>query len=269
MKPNVRRLLATIRERAQTLSESTSNLRNRLPADCQVPAHIAIIMDGNGRWAQQHGLSRLEGHFEGCKASRRAIQACSELGVAALSLYAFSAENWARPGDEVSGLMTLIESAMRDDLDDLIGADVRFIASGRREELPEPLQHVLAEAEERTAKDTGMVLNLLVNYGGRAELVDAARGLASRVQAGEIGPDDIDEAAVAAHLYAPQLPDPDLLVRPGGEMRVSNFLLWEIAYAEIVVMPVLWPDFTADHLIEAIVEYNARQRRFGRVAAGD
>ena len=165
--------------------------------------------------------------------------------------------------------MTLIESAMRDELDDLIGADVRFIVSGRREELPESLQRMLAEAEERTAKDTGMVLNLLINYSGRAELVDAARGLASRVQAGEIGPDDIDEAAVAAHLYAPQLPDPDLLVRPGGEMRLSNFLLWEIAYAEIVVMPVLWPDFTADHLIEAIKEYNARQRRFGRVAAAD
>ncbi len=187
------------------------------------------------------------------------------MGVQALSLYAFSAENWARPGDEVSGLMTLIEQSLREELDDLIGGDIRFIASGRHGELPEFLQRTLAEAEARTVDNDGMVLNLLINYGGRAEIVDAVRALAGRVQDGELAPEDIDEAALRAHLYAPELPDPDLLLRPGGEMRVSNFLLWEIAYAEIVVMPVLWPDFTGDHLVEAIEEYNERQRRFGRV----
>ncbi len=247
------------------MSQSTSNLKDKLPPDCQVPAHIAIIMDGNGRWAQQHGLSRLEGHFEGRKATHRVVEACAELGVQALSLYAFSAENWARPGDEVSGLMTLIEQSLREELDDLIGGDIRFIASGRHEELPESLQRTLSEAEARTVDNDGMVLNLLINYGGRAEIVDAVRALAGRVQSGELAPEDIDEAALGAHLYAPELPDPDLLLRPGGEMRVSNFLLWEIAYAEIVVMPVLWPDFTGDHLVEAIEEYNERQRRFGRV----
>ncbi len=247
------------------MAQSTSDLRERLPADCQVPAHIAIIMDGNGRWAQEHGLSRLEGHLAGREATHRVVQACDELGVQVLSLYAFSAENWGRPGDEVSGLMSLIEDALAQELDDLVGAGIRFIASGRRDELPVALRQILARAEARTADDDGMVLNLLINYGGRAEIVDATRALAYRVQAGEIAPEDITEQLLRECLYAPGLPDPDLLLRPGGEMRVSNFLLWEIAYAEIVVTPVLWPDFDGGHLIEAIVEYNARQRRFGGV----
>ncbi len=230
-----------------------------------MPAHIAIIMDGNGRWAEQRGLSRLEGHIEGCKATRSVVKACVGLGVQVLSLYAFSAENWGRASDEVNGLMHLIEDALCEELDDLIGADIRFLASGRCCELPESLQRMLVGAEKRTADEDGMVLNLLINYGGRAEIVDATRALAYRVQAGEIAPEDITEQLLRECLYAPGLPDPDLLLRPGGEMRVSNFLLWEIAYAEIVVMPVLWPDFDGGHLIEAIVEYNARQRRFGGV----
>ena len=222
-------------------------------------------MDGNGRWAEQHGLSRLEGHIKGRKATRCAVEACSELGVQVLSLYAFSVQNWGRPDDEVSGLMTLIGEALAEELDDLIGAGIRFIASGRCDELPEPLRQMLTRADARTADDDGMVLNLLVNYGGRAEIVDATRALAYQVQAGEITPDEITEQLLRQCLYAPDLPDPDLLLRPGGEMRVSNCLLWEIAYAEIVVMPVLWPDFTAEHLVAAIKEYNARQRRFGGV----
>jgi len=234
------------------LSEPESDLTDRLPADCEIPTHIAIIMDGNGRWAEQRGLSRLEGHLEGRKAARRVVEACGSLDVEVLSLYAFSAQNWQRPTPEVEG-----------------ANNVRFVASGRREELPRSLCRVLDEVEGNTAGDQGLILNLLVNYGGRAEIIDATRNLAQQVEAGDISPADIDEQLFADYLYAPDLPDPDLIIRPGGEMRISNFLLWEIAYAELVVMPVLWPDFTAAHLIDAIKEYNTRQRRFGRVPEGD
>ena len=238
-------------------------------ADLQIPQHIAIIMDGNGRWATQRGLPRMQGHLEGHKATHRVVEACAELGVGVLSIYAFSVENWQRPAAEVTGLMGLIEQALREELDDLHRNNIRFIASGRLSELPASLQRLIVEAQERTAENPGLVLNLLVNYGGRAEIADAAQALARRVKAGEIDPDHITEELVAQHLYAPQLPEPDMLLRPGGEMRMSNFLLWEIAYSEIVVMPVLWPDFTKEHLIEAIREYNRRQRRFGGVATDD
>jgi len=235
----------------------------------EVPRHIAIVMDGNGRWAAQRGLPRMQGHLEGRKATRRAVAACGDLGVEVLSIYAFSAENWQRPAEEIEGLMGLIEQAMREELDDLGRNNVRFIASGRLHELPSSLQQALAETQTRTADNSGLVLNLLVNYGGRAEITDAARALARKVKTGEIAPEQITEDLLAQHLYAPGLSDPDLLLRPGGEMRVSNFLLWEIAYSEIVVMPVLWPDFTKQHLIEAIQEYNRRQRRFGRAPNDD
>ncbi len=253
----------------QLLSEPATDLINKLPAGCEVPAHIAIIMDGNGRWAEQHGLSRLDGHLQGRNAARRVVEACGSLGVEVLSLYAFSAQNWQRPIPEVEGLMELIETALREELQALVVNNVRFVASGRREELPRSLGRVLDEVEENTAGNRGLTLNLLVNYGGRAEIIDATRALAQRVEAGDISPADIDERLFADHLYAPDLPDPDLIIRPGGEMRISNFLLWEIAYAELVVMPVLWPDFSATHLIDAIKEYNTRQRRFGRVPEGD
>jgi len=253
----------------QLLAEPATDLTNKLPADCDVPAHIAIIMDGNGRWAEQHGLSRLDGHLEGRNAARRVIEACGELGVQVLSLYAFSAQNWQRPVPEVEGLMELIEVALREELQAAVAGDIRFIASGRRAGLPGSLRRVLDEVEEDTAGNEGLVLNLLINYGGRAEIIDATRALAHQVDAGDLSPADINEQLFADHLYAPDLPDPDLIIRPGGERRLSNFLLWEIAYAELVVMPVLWPDFTAAHLIDAIKEYNTRQRRFGRVPEGD
>jgi len=214
-------------------------------------------------------LSRLDGHLEGRNAARRVIEACGELGVQVLSLYAFSAQNWQRPVPEVEGLMELIEVALREELQAAVAGDIRFIASGRRAGLPGSLRRVLDEVEEDTAGNEGLVLNLLINYGGRAEIIDATRALAHQVDAGDLSPADINEQLFADHLYAPDLPDPDLIIRPGGEMRLSNFLLWEIAYAELVVMPVLWPDFTAAHLIDAIKEYNTRQRRFGRVPEGD
>ncbi len=235
----------------------------------EIPRHIAIIMDGNGRWAAQRGLPRIQGHFEGRKATRRVVEACAEVGVDVLSIYAFSVENWHRPDAEVEGLMELIEQALREELADLDRNNVRFIASGRISELPPSLQGIIAEAQDCTADNSGLVLNLLINYSGRAEITDAAQAIAQKAKAGEIAPEQIDEDFLSQHLYTPELPDPDMVVRPGGEMRVSNFLLWEIAYAEIVVMPVLWPDFTKQHLIEAIGEYNRRQRRFGRATADD
>jgi undecaprenyl diphosphate synthase len=230
-----------------------------------IPRHIAIVMDGNGRWATQRGLPRFAGHLEGRKATKRAVAACGELGVTALSLYAFSTENWSRPSDEVSGLMQLIEGALYEELRELHETNVQVRASGRLAGLPESMQRAFAHGRELTAGNTGLILNLCVNYGGRAEIADAARALGEAVRRGELAPEDIDEGRFQQALYAPELPDVELFVRPGREMRVSNFLLWEIAYAEIMVMDVLWPDFTAEHLLEAIRAFNQRERRFGAV----
>jgi undecaprenyl diphosphate synthase len=230
-----------------------------------IPAHIAIVMDGNGRWATQRGLPRFAGHIEGRKATKRAVTACTDLGVTALSLYAFSTENWSRPEDEVSGLMQLIEGALREELRELHEKNVRVQASGRMTELPDSMRRVFDESREMTAANTGLALNICVNYGGRAEIVDAARALAAAVQRGELQPEDIDEARFRAALYAPGLPDVELFIRPGRELRVSNFLLWEIAYAEFVIMDVLWPDFGEEHILEALRAFSQRERRFGAV----
>ncbi|MBU0611482.1 MAG: di-trans,poly-cis-decaprenylcistransferase [Armatimonadetes bacterium] len=222
-------------------------------------------MDGNGRWATQRGLPRIAGHIEGRQATKRAIVACNDLGVSALSLYTFSTENWNRPADEVSGLMALIEGAFLEELEEMRTSNVNFRASGRLEQLPPTLQRVFEHGRETTAANTGLKLNLCVNYGGRAEIVDAARALVQAARDGDLDPSGLDEAAFQQALYAPELPDVELFLRPGGETRVSNFLLWQIAYAEIVVMDVLWPDFTADHLLDAIRAFNRRDRRFGMV----
>ncbi len=230
-----------------------------------IPHHIAVVMDGNGRWAKQRGLPRLQGHYEGRKATKRCIYGCSKIGVRALSIYAFSVENWRRPPEEVHGLMALITQSLRDELDELDHEAVRFRASGRLHELPAELQDAIARGVERTRDNAGMTLNLLMNYGGRAELADTARALAQRAAAGELAPETIDEDTLAQALYAPELPDVDLMIRPGGEYRVSNFLLWQIAYSEIVFLPVLWPEFDRSHLVEAIAQYNQRERRFGSV----
>lgn len=231
----------------------------------RIPCHIAVVMDGNGRWAQQRGLPRLAGHIEGRKATKRFVQASAELGIRVVSLYAFSTENWSRPEAEVEGLLALIENSLREELRELDEADVVFRASGRLSQLPRSLQEMLAAGREATADNQGLTLNLCLNYGGRAEIVDAARGVATAVREGQLEPQDISEEDFARHLYAPDLPDVELLLRPGGEMRVSNFLLWEIAYAELVVLDVLWPDFQAEHLLEALRIFTGRERRFGGV----
>jgi len=246
-------------------TEAIEHLKRRV-SGLRLPRHIAIVMDGNGRWAQQRGLPRVQGHIEGRKATKRTVRACAAIGIEVLSLYAFSVENWRRPPEEVNAILRLIATALEEELDELDANNVRFRASGRLHETPEYLQQVLCRAEERTANNTGLVLNLCVNYGGRAEIVDAARALAAETAAGHLDPASIGEATFASHLYQPELPDPDLLLRPGGETRVSNFLLWQIAYAEVIILPTLWPDFREEHLAEALVEYSRRQRRFGGVS---
>ena len=227
----------------------------------RLPAHVAIIMDGNGRWAKKRGWQRLLGHREGYKALRGALLDASELGVKYLTVYAFSAENWRRPEDEVSGLMKLIETAAREELRTMHQNNVRVNVSGRIEELPKGLQDALEHGMETTAENTGIVFTLAVNYGGRAEIVDAVRD----VVAAGFEPEDITEDIISAHLYNPHHPEPDLMIRTAGEMRWSNFLIWQGAYCELWVTNDPWPEFSAGHLLEAVKEYQRRTRKFGAV----
>jgi undecaprenyl diphosphate synthase len=235
--------------------------------DDSKPRHIAIIMDGNGRWATARRLPRVFGHRAGTDAVRRIVEAGCELGVKALTLYAFSWENWERPREEIYELMGLLDEFIRGETPRLLANQVRLRAIGRLEELPQDVLTHLHEAIAKTAHFERMTLTLALSYGGRQELVDAARRLAEQVQQGRLRPEDIDEAHMAQHLYAPDLPDPDLLIRTSGEQRLSNFLLWQASYAELYVTPTLWPDFAKDDLVEAIAEYERRERRFGRVVA--
>jgi undecaprenyl diphosphate synthase len=227
----------------------------------QLPNHVAIIMDGNGRWATKKGWQRLLGHREGYKALRTALLDASDLGIKYLTVYAFSAENWKRPQDEISGLMKLIETATREELRTMHQNNVRVHFSGRLEELPKSLQEALHHGVESTSENTGIVFTLAVNYGGRAEIVDAVRDI---VAAG-FEPEEITEEIISAHLYNPQQPEPDLMIRTAGEMRWSNFLLWQGAYCELWVTQDPWPDFSGGHLLEAVKEYQRRTRKFGAV----
>lgn len=231
----------------------------------RLPAHIAIIMDGNGRWARQRGLPRAFGHQAGSRSVRAVIEACAQLGIGTLTLYTFSAENWRRPRLEVDALMVLIEGNLRQELAELHEKGVRISVMGRIEELPPSLIAALRQGAEATRANLGLNLNLAINYGGRQEIVDAARELARAAREGKLKPEDIDEVHFARHLYLPDMPDPDLLVRTAGEQRISNYLLWQIAYSELWITEVYWPDFRRRHLLEAIVGYQSRQRRFGGV----
>lgn len=227
------------------------------------PRHIAIIMDGNGRWARARGLSRLEGHRAGRESIRETVTVCAELGVEYLTLYTFSSENWQRPENEVRALMQLIEHALHEEIEPLHEKGVRLRVLGRKKSLPTSLQEAMAKAEAMTAHNDGLVLQLAINYGGRQEILDAAIGLAQEVAEGRLALDDIEESHLTRHLYLPDTPDPDLLIRTGGDLRVSNYLLWEIAYSEICVLPVLWPDFRREDVYTALIEYQSRERRFG------
>jgi len=230
----------------------------------RLPRHIAIIMDGNGRWAGKHRLTRAEGHEAGAKSVRASIEACRELqGVEALSLYAFSTENWRRSEAEVSALFGLLSKYIHLELENIHKEGIRVRIMGRREGLSERVLSDLEYCEARMRDNRLMTLNVAINYGGQAEIADAARRLAREAAAGALRPEDVDEEAVARRLYVPELPDVDLLIRTSGEMRLSNFMLWQVSYAEIVTLGVLWPDFRKRHLHEAIARYQKRQRRFG------
>lgn len=233
-----------------------------------MPRHIAVIMDGNGRWAQRRGLPRLFGHREGAKTVHRVIAEACRLGLDAITLYSFSSENWKRPAEEVSALMELCCEHLLAETEQMVERNIRFRAIGRLAELPEIVRTRIAESEHATAGCTGLTLVLALNYGSRAELVDAARAIARRVEEGALSVDEIDEQVVSSHLYTHGLPDPDLLIRTAGERRVSNYLLWQISYAEIHVTDVLWPDFDVVDLHQAIRDYACRDRRFGGLASG-
>jgi len=227
----------------------------------RLPAHVAVIMDGNGRWAAQRHLPRVEGHRAGIESVRAVVEGAARLGIRVLTLYAFSMENWKRPEAEVSTLMMLLKRYLRSELNTLLKHEIRFQPIGRIDDLARDVQQELRAAEAKTAGSRGMLFNIALNYGGRAEIVEAARKL---IAAG-VRAEDVDEQAFATHLYTAGQPDPDLLIRTSGEMRVSNFLLWQIAYAEIWVTDTLWPDFRKRHLLEAIVAYQKRERRYGGI----
>jgi undecaprenyl diphosphate synthase len=241
-----------------------AELRSRVLARPR-PRHVAIIMDGNGRWATKRGLPRVAGHHQGVKAVRETVRQAGELGIEFLTLYAFSSENWRRPETEVSFLMTLLERTIDGELPDLMAKNVRFRVIGRPAGIPPGVRRRIEHVVTETAANSGLTLVLALNYGGRDEIVDAVRDLARAVRAGALDPEGIDEAAVARALYTDGTPDPDLLIRTGGEMRVSNFLLWQIAYTELWVTPTLWPDFGTRDLYVAVADFQRRDRRFGRV----
>ena len=229
----------------------------------RLPQHIAIIMDGNGRWANKKFLGRINGHRKGIEVVKDIVEFCREIGIGYLTLYAFSKENWNRPQTEVSALMELLEKHLRSELLKLAKNGIRFRAIGNIWELPDKVQNIIKEVENKTANNTGMFLNLALSYGGRTEIIEAAKKIAMEVRQGKITTDDITEEVFAKYLYTAGSPDPDLLIRTSGEFRISNFLLWQMAYTEIYVTDVLWPDFKRQHLIEALLDFQNRERRFG------
>ncbi len=239
-------------------------MQKRSVDPARVPRHIAIIMDGNGRWAQNLGLPRVMGHQAGVKSVREIVRVAGALGVEVITLYAFSTENWKRPALEVRALMTLLKTYLKDELENLQRNNISLRCIGQTDELPRDVRRLAAEVIDKTAANSGLILNLALNYGGRAEIVEAAKRVARKCVAGELDIDSITEDSFAAHLFTGGLPDPDLLIRTGGESRLSNFLLWQISYAEIYVTDIYWPEFREESLLQAIVDFQDRQRRFGK-----
>lgn len=231
-----------------------------------LPQHVAVIMDGNGRWAKKKGAMRIFGHRNAVQAVRDVTEGCGELGIKFLTLYAFSTENWNRPKEEVDGLMELLVNTLKDEIKTLIENEVKLITIGDTSHLPGNCQQNLAWAMDKTKSNTGLTLILALSYSGRWELLQAMRSIAAEVKAGKISESDINEALVEKHLQTKGIPDPELLIRTSGEMRISNFLLWQIAYTELYITPTLWPDFRKEHLYEAIWSYQQRERRFGKTS---
>jgi undecaprenyl diphosphate synthase len=242
-------------------------VRSACGESCDPPRHVAIIMDGNGRWAAQRGLPRSEGHRRGVEALRRTLRAASDLGIGYLTIFSFSSENWARPPAEIRDLMGLLRRFIRNDLADIHQANIKVRIIGERHHLDPEIGRLLQEAEDLTRGNTGLVLVVAFNYGSRQEIARAARRLAREVAAGHLNPEEITAEVIGTQLDAPDLPDPDLIIRTSGEQRLSNFLLWQAAYSELVFVPTYWPDFDQAALESAIAEYRRRERRFGGLAA--
>ncbi len=230
-----------------------------------IPAHIAIIMDGNGRWAKKRFFNRVKGHEKGTETVRIIVRACRRIGVRVLTLYAFSTENWQRPKHEIEALMFLLSRYLKSERKEMMENNIRLEVIGLKEKLPEKIQEDLRKTMELTGQNDGMVLNLALSYGGRSEIVEMTRKIAEKAKNGRIEPSRITEETVSDHLFTSGKPDPDLLIRTSGEMRISNFLLWQIAYSEIFFTPTLWPDFTEEELFQILTEYEKRERRFGKV----
>lgn len=244
---------------------SASSIQLSAEARAALPTHVAIIMDGNGRWAKQRHLPRVEGHRHGVESVRAVVRAAGELGIKYLTLYAFSVENWNRPKDEVDTLMRYLARYLKTEIDELQRNNVRLEVIGQVYRLPEFVQEQLASTRQALARNNGLTLILALSYGGRTEIVEAVRQIAAKAKAGQIEPEEINEQVISQHLYTRHYPDPDLLIRTSGELRVSNFLLWQISYAEFVVTPTLWPDFRKAQFFAALEEYAQRHRRFGAV----
>ncbi len=250
----------------KTHSLSDAKLQEELKSSGQIPAHIAIIMDGNGRWARKRGLPRVAGHKRGVDTVKEIVETCAQIGVQYLTLYTFSTENWFRPREEVSTLMRLLVNSLQNRCKELMDNDVRLTAIGNVETMPKEVQKELYEAFEKTKNNKRMILNLALSYSGRWELVEAVKEIAKLAADRKINPNEINEQSISNHLTTKDIPDPDLLIRTSGEFRVSNFLLWQIAYTEFYISDVYWPDFKRKHLYEAIKSYQTRERRFGRVS---
>jgi len=244
-------------------SESSSVNADIDPAN--LPRHIAIIMDGNGRWAKKRILNRIEGHKKGVDVVRFIVRTCREIGISILTLYAFSTENWQRPKTEVTALMTLLKNFLESEQKDMLDNNIRLNAIGQIERLPENVQQVLHKTMTLTKKNNGLMLNLALSYGGRDEIVRMVREIATKTKEGKIDPDLITPGLISDFLYTKGMPDPDLLIRTSGEMRISNFLLWQIAYTEIFVTETLWPDFSKQEFLQILKHYQRRERRFGKV----
>ena len=234
-------------------------------ARANLPSHVAIIMDGNGRWAKQRHLPRVEGHREGAESVRAVVRAAGEAGIKYLTVYAFSVENWGRPKDEVDTLMKYLARYLKNEIPELNRNNVRLEAIGQIYRLPEFVQQQLEKSKAALGRNNGLTLILALSYGSRTEVVEAVREIAAKAQKGKLDPGEITEQTISQHLYTKNFPDPDLLIRTSGEMRLSNFLLWQISYAELVVTPTLWPDFRKAQLFDALEEYGRRHRRFGGV----
>jgi undecaprenyl diphosphate synthase len=258
-------LFSCPRDEVKALSKDSSELKEEILRKGNLPAHVAIIMDGNGRWAKRRGLPRTAGHRAGVKTVKRIVRAAGELGISILTLFTFSRENWKRPRYEVSAIMKLLYETTKREIEELNENNVRLITTGRIDELPQQKREILERAKDRTKNNTGLILNLALNYGGRSEILDAVKQLALDVREGKLDPNSLDEGSFSEYLYTKDLPDPDLLIRTSGEMRISNFLLWQTSYTELYVTNVLWPNFTVKDFHQAIRDYQSRKRRFGRV----